>query len=117
MKFRVISGDLSRRSAIYTWIPHPVINWGLTKESSYQLSPGALQSLSVLDQESKKSGAKVGAVAGAGCCLFGPLGMLAGLAVGGKRHLVVQGELADGRLFVAQVDQQSYNTLLRALKP
>jgi len=115
MKLKVLSGDLSRRSAIFPWIPYPVINWGLAKGSGYSLAPKSLKSVDIRTQQDQVQKGKVGAAAGMGCCLLGPLGLLGGGLVSKKRLMIVDVELEDGRKFVAELDQDAYKVLLKAL--
>lgn len=82
----------------------------------YDLNKSTLACYNVIDRNDSKSLGKAALYGLTGAALFGPLGLLGGVAMSGnKSTLVVSFELYSGDNALIEMDRQTYQQVVRAL--
>jgi hypothetical protein len=103
---KVLGGDLTQGE----WKFETGILWGAFDQISMQ---GDLKSVQLQTEESIKKLPEMAAWGLAGSLIMGPLGLLAGVMLGGnKKQVCALCELHDGRKFLATMDAKVYQELL-----
>ena len=103
---KVLGGDLTQGE----WKFETGILWGAFDQISMQ---GDLKSVQLQTEESIKKLPEMAAWGLAGAIVMGPLGVLAGVMLGGnKKEVCALCELRDGRKFLATMDAKVYQELL-----
>ena len=106
----VIAGDIKK--GMWTFSGQTLTEDKFTAPERINLKTHLL-AISSVDETAEKSlgGAAVAGIAGA--VLFGPLGALGGMLVGGnKKGVSFAAELSDGRKFLAKADSRIYTRLV-----
>lgn len=90
-----------------------------TKDHSFLGENIALSQLETVEVASEESVKKIGGTLGwgaAGAVLLGPLGLLAGLMLGGrKKEVTFVAKLKDGRKFMGTTDNTTYTQMQAAI--
>ena len=103
---KVIGGDLTAGE----WKYETGILWGAFDQIQMQ---GQIKSIGLQTEESVKKLPEMAAWGIAGSMLLGPVGLLAGVMMGGnKKQVCALCELKDGRKFLATMDSKIYQELL-----
>jgi hypothetical protein len=103
---KVIGGDLAQGE----WKYETGILWGAFDQIQMQ---GQVKSIALQTEESIKKLPEMAAWGLAGSMLLGPVGLLAGVLMGGnKKQVCALCELKDGRKFLATMDSKVFQELL-----
>ena len=103
---KVIGGDVQQGE----WKYESGILWGAFDQVQLQ---GAVKSIALQTEESIKKLPEMAAWGLAGSVLLGPVGLLAGVLMGGnKKQVCALCELKDGRKFLATMDSKIFQELL-----
>jgi hypothetical protein len=103
---KVIGGDLTPGE----WKYETGVLWGAFDQIQMH---GHIKSIALQTEESIKKLPEMAAWGVAGSVLLGPVGLLAGVMLGGnKKQVCALCELKDGRKFLATMDSKIYQELL-----
>ena len=105
-KIKVLAGDFPEGSCDYSW---GQFNFGFLSEN---ISDKNLETVEIATEESvKKVGGTIGWGA-AGAVILGPVGLLAGLLLGGrKKEVTFIAKFKDGKKMLASTDSKTYTKL------
>ena len=105
-KVKILAGDLTAGD----WEFKMGVLWGGFDQVNLATD---LKSMQIQTEESAKNLAQLLGWAVVGNIVFGPLGLIAGLAMGGNRKQVcAMCELKDGRKFLAIMDSKIYQQMM-----
>jgi len=114
-KVKVLAGDFLEADGEYSWGSLTL----KTKEHSWVGETIPLNQLDTVDIATEESVKKIGGTVGwgaAGAVILGPVGLLAGLLLGGKKKEVTfVAKFKDGRKLMAQTDSKTFTKLQAAV--
>ena len=110
-KIKVLAGDFLEGDSQYSW-GSLILR---TEEHSWAGEAIPLDQLDTVDIATEESVKKIGGTVGwgaAGAIILGPVGLLAGLLLGGKKKEVTfVAKFKDGRRLMASTDSKTYTKL------
>ena len=114
-KVKVLAGDFLEGNGEYSW-GSLVLK---TKEHSWAGETIPLTKLETVEIATEESVKKIGGTVGwgaAGAVILGPVGLLAGLLLGGKKkEITFVAKFKDGRKLLAQTDSKTFTKLQAAV--
>jgi len=114
-KVKVLAGDFLEADGEYSWGSLTL----KTKEHSWVGETISLKQLDTVDIATEESVKKIGGTVGwgvAGAVILGPVGLLAGLLLGGKKKEVTfVAKFKDGRKLMASTDSKTFTKLQAAV--
>ena len=114
-KVKVLAGDFLEEDGEYSWGSLTL----KTKEHSWIGETIPLNQLDTVDIATEESVKKLGGTVGwgaAGAVILGPVGLLAGLLLGGKKKEVTfVAKFKDGRKLMASTDSKTFTKLQAAV--